>query len=203
MRPMHETTPPGARHLIALVVGSALGLSVTACGADSARSESADASDGFSISLDISIDTTVADGDAATDRRTDAGPIDQAASIDRAIATLNSHREVLGFAPITIDPALSQGCLAHIGYMRGEGKVVHEQSIDSVFYDQAGVDSGVNAVLAGGVLSMEQATALWLEELYQRISILDPGVSTVGAAFADGYACLDIFSGWVENEDFT
>lgn len=137
----------------------------------------------------------------------DAGPdveedtFDAEADLSAALATLNDQRALSGLSPVEVDEALSAGCLNHVRYMRSEEKVVHEEDPDSEYHSGSGALAGQNANIAGGVSGLEEAVTLWTSALYQRLALLEPGVTRVGAAFEEGYACLDLFSAWEQVAD--
>src|ERR1044072_4695190 len=81
-----------------------------------------------------------------------AGPAPAGAvTPDVAIANLNAQRAANGIpAGITIDPALSQGCVAHDNYMHLNGELTHDEVDGKPGYSREGQQAGQTSVLALG-----------------------------------------------------
>jgi hypothetical protein len=121
--------------------------------------------------------------------------------VPAALARWNTARTATGLAPATRDETLTAGCLDHVRYMAAQKQVVHDQDPDDPAHTEAGAAAGLNANIAGGVTDLDDAMQRWLGSLYQRLPLLEPGVTAVGMAFEDGYACVDMFSGWEQVPD--
>ncbi len=114
---------------------------------------------------------------------------------EEAIEQLNQRRLESGLSVVSIDPALEAGCAAHVQYMESTGTVIHQQDPNSPFFTVEGATAAENATLTANVSSLSGAVDAWLSEPYHRRPLLHPGLSVVGGAFSNGFACLDIFSG--------
>ena len=136
------------------------------------------------------VDAAAADDLASAD----SAATDPAELLKAGVVLYNNRRLLAGLSPVSVDPVLNDGCEAHVAYMAGEAKVVHDEVKESPFYDDLGALAGPNSVIAGNVENFEEAINHWFDGLYHRIGIHDPGVTSIGVAFQDGYACMDVFS---------
>jgi hypothetical protein len=133
-------------------------------------------------------------------------PFAGAGTIDDGIAQLNLYRALVGLPPVTLDPVSSIGCSSHLAYLicaaaagGGNGYLEHtETGFPACAGDggQAGIDSDLawGQARSGGQTtgqSFGQAVDVWINGLYHRTPLLDPGLMRVGAASAMGYNCLD------------
>jgi len=114
--------------------------------------------------------------------------------IQEALGLLNQRRAESGLTPVEADSALEIGCAAHVEYMRATDSVIHQQDTGSPHFSSEGAAAAENATLSGNVASLSDAIEAWLAEPYHRLPLLHPGLTKVGGAHADGYACLDIYS---------
>jgi len=114
--------------------------------------------------------------------------------MDEAIALVNETRTALGLASLEEDAELSSACAQHARYMAVEGKLTHSEDLNSDWYTNEGSKTGVNALIAGPVATVTDAVHLWLLSVYHRISLLDPGVTTIGIAFEGNFVCMDILT---------
>jgi hypothetical protein len=127
-------------------------------------------------------------------------------TIDDGLAQLNRYRALEGLGTITLDPVSSQACAAHLEYLvcaaatMGAGYLEHtETGVPSCAVDggePAGEDSDIawGQARSGGQTtgqSFGQAVDLWINGLYHRTPLLDPGLTRVGAASSMGYNCVD------------
>ncbi len=111
-------------------------------------------------------DDPAADPEPTGDVAEDTGPTyDPAADLEAAFELLNARRVASGLTEITTDDELDTACLHHVRYMRAEAKVVHEEDESSEYYTESGANSAANAVLAGGVIGLEDAITRWLASL--------------------------------------
>jgi uncharacterized protein YkwD len=125
-----------------------------------------------------------------------------------AIAQLNLYRTALGLSQITLDDASSVGCEGHLLYLIEEadrlgqqGYLEHtESNHQNSHYSAANEAAGKSSDLAwgqsggpGGVKgqSLGQAVDLWINGVYHRRPLLDPGLVKVGAASNQGYNCFN------------
>lgn len=130
-----------------------------------------------------------------------------AGDLAAGIAQLNLYRTALGLSTITLDPASSPGCDGHLQYLieeaktQGQGYLEHTESNHAnSHYSAENEAAGKASDLAwgqsggpGGVKgqSLAQAVDLWINGVYHRRPLLDPGLVKVGAASIDGYNCLN------------
>lgn len=132
-----------------------------------------------------------------------AGTSDLAAGI----AQLNLYRAALGLSMVTLDTASSPGCEGHLQYLieeagtRGQGYLEHtESNHDNSHYSAENEQAGKSSDLAWGQSggpggakgqSLAEAVDLWINGVYHRRPLLDPGLVKVGAASIQGYNCLN------------
>jgi uncharacterized protein YkwD len=157
--------------------------------------------------------TASSDGGGATDASVSDGatggvypPAAGQGTIDDGVAQLNRFRALAGLNAVTLDPVSSQACAAHLAYLvcaaatMGNGYLEHtETGVPSCAQDggePAGQDSDIawGQGRSGGQTtgqSFGQAVDLWINGLYHRTPLLDPGLTRVGAASSMGYNCLD------------
>lgn len=135
-------------------------------------------------------------------------PAAGAGDIAAGIAQLNLYRASLGLSQVTLDEPSSIGCEGHLLYLieeaeqRGQpGYLEHtESNRDNRHYSAENEAAGKNSDLAWGQRggpgsaqgqSLGQAVDLWLNGVYHRRPLLDPGLVKVGAASNQGYNCLN------------
>lgn len=174
---------------------------VIAAAAASACSPSTDAPpDGSLGSADVALDATA---DAAVDAGID--PVDTRGDVDDlqyAFDLFNAQRILSGLPPAELDPTLSSACQRHVDYMIAVSRLVREEDPANAAYSAEGAAAAKEALLASGMAAPADAVAAWIAAPYHRLTALDPGVTRVGLAFGGGYACMDVFSAWVDPEDF-
>ena len=122
--------------------------------------------------------------------------------VAEGLVRLDAYRAAAGLEPLEVDEALSAGCAAHVGYMAAHGQPFRNERPSSPHYTAAGAQAGPNAHVAGSVPDLVTAVDQWIAAPYHRLTLLDPGVRVVGAAFGDGYACLDVLSRFERAADF-
>jgi hypothetical protein len=124
--------------------------------------------------------------------------------VPAGIAHLNVFRALVGASTVTLDAASSTGCEGHLAYLVEEqtktGQVMlthdesdHANSHYSVANEQAGMQSDLayGQDSRNGPQSLANAVDLWMNGLYHRRPLLDPGLVKVGAASNSGYNCLN------------
>jgi uncharacterized protein YkwD len=133
-----------------------------------------------------------------------AGGGDVAAAIEQ----LNRYRATLGLGAVTLDAPSSAGCEGHLEYLieeaetRGQKGYLehtetnHDNSHYSAANEQAGKDSDLAWGQSGGPggtkgQSLGQAVDLWINGVYHRRPLLEPGLVKVGAASLEGYNCFN------------
>jgi hypothetical protein len=133
-----------------------------------------------------------------------AGP----GSVSDGIAHLNAYRARIGETPVALDEASSAACRGHLDYLVWEQRERHggkpgithdEPDHENPAYAAAHEQAGLDADLAWGSTngrgdSLGRAVDRWINGVYHRRPLLDPGLLRVGAANEDGYSCLDFRS---------
>jgi uncharacterized protein YkwD len=131
-----------------------------------------------------------------------------AGDVSAAIEQLNRYRVALGLGTVTLDTASSVGCEGHLQYLieeaqtRGQkGYLEHtETNHDNSHYSAANEQAGKDSDLAWGQSSgpegtkgqsLGQAVDLWINGVYHRRPLLEPGLVKVGAASSEGYNCFN------------
>lgn len=122
------------------------------------------------------------------------------------LTTVNFYRTESGLPPVTEDPALTAGALAHSRYMIGNQVLVHDEVDGAPYWTPQGDHAGnhSNVAVSGGTTSDRQFVELFMTAPYHALGILRPGVRTVGYARYDdpsapkyrSSASLDILSGY-------
>jgi hypothetical protein len=115
-----------------------------------------------------------------------------------AVARLNYWRLQLGLEPVTEDPSQSHGCQVHLEYLQqlsaelGSPQLTHDEDLSKPYASEEGNQAGMDSVLSLGPEDIDAAIDGWLNTLYHRLALIQPGLSTIGVAYAeDGrYACL-------------
>jgi uncharacterized protein YkwD len=171
-----------------------------------------DAATSVAASLD-GADALESEADAAS-RADGAGPgllvypaFAADATTDGGLAQLNAYRALAGLSPVALDSASSVGCATHLQYLicaaaagGGNGYLEHTETGYPACATDGGAQAGVESDLAWGESesnrqvvgqSLGQAVDDWINSLYHRTPLLDPGLTKVGAASAQGYSCLD------------
>lgn len=131
-------------------------------------------------------------------------PAAGAGDLADGVAQLNLYRSALGLEPVTFDEASSVGCEGHLLYLieeaeaRGQGYLEHtESNQNNSHYSAENEAAGRSSDLAygggrgGQQQNLAQAVDLWINGLYHRWPLLDPGLIRVGAASNSGYNCLN------------
>jgi hypothetical protein len=150
------------------------------------------------------------DGSIATDAGATGAPIKYPPSfgvgdINAGIAHLNEFRTAIGGGMVTLDEASSAGCEGHLDYLIEEqmktGKVTlthdepdHANSHYSAANEQAGMQSDLSwggSTSGNGGQAFGSGVDLWINGLYHRRPLLEPGLMKVGAASKNGYNCLN------------
>lgn len=130
-------------------------------------------------------------------------------TIAEGVASLNRYRELAGLSPVALDEGASTGCLGHLQYLAWESDHVHEGACNlrhdepdaaNPYRSDANEAWGMGALLAcdrtpSSRLSLAHAVDRWINSLYHRLPVLDPGLSSVGAAELDGFVCLHFATG--------
>ena len=149
-----------------------------------------------------------AGGSAGTSAGVAYPPAAQAGDTAAAIAQLNRYRTALGLGTVTLDAASSPGCEGHLLYLIEEAQTLgqmgylehtendHQNSHYSAENETAGKNSDLAWGQSGGRgtvtgQSLGEAVDLWINGVYHRRPLLDPGLTKVGAASNQGYNCIN------------
>ncbi len=124
--------------------------------------------------------------------------------IAAGIAHLNEYRAGAGVSSITLDEASSAGCAAHLDYLVEEQRITgmvglshDELDTTNTKRSTAGETAGKQSDLSwggssnGGGQPFGSGVDLWINGLYHRRPLLDPGLVKVGAASKNGYNCVN------------
>jgi hypothetical protein len=128
-------------------------------------------------------------------------------TIDDGLAQLNLYRALVGLSTVALDAPSSTGCAAHLQYLicaaaagGGTGYLEHTETGFPQCATDGGAQAGIASDLAWGESSMNrvtvgeslgQAVDDWMNGLYHRTPLLNPGLTKVGVASTEGYNCLD------------
>ena len=130
-------------------------------------------------------------------------------TIDVGLQALNAYRALAGLSPVVTDTTWSNACLGHLRYLdtlsteeyNGACVLIHDEP-DSTnpHYAPMHEQAAQGALLAcerseTGQLSLGRAVDRWINSLYHRLPLLDPGLVRVGAATYGGFVCLHYESG--------
>lgn len=117
-----------------------------------------------------------------------------ASAASDGVDALNELRTWAGLGAVTLDPTLTAGCDAHVGWMATNRMLAHAETPGTPGYSAAGSDTGLNSVLASSRPFSPMATidtVPWLRgapiHLFQ---MLHPGLVRSGYAWNDIYSCL-------------
>ena len=111
----------------------------------------------------------------------------------KALAIVNAFRAHAGLKPVTLDAALSRGCLAHARYLvlnEGQpalqGLGAHDEDPKLPGFSEEGRVAGKASDIGIGDYDPLDAVDGWMGTLYHRIPILEPNLKTIGFACARG-----------------
>jgi hypothetical protein len=125
--------------------------------------------------------------------------------IAAGIAHLNEYRTAIGATPVALDEASSTGCEGHLNYLIAEQmktgmvNLTHDEPDHAnPYYSVANENAGKQSDLSWGGTgqgmggqSFGAGVDLWINGLYHRRPLLEPGLMKVGAASKNGYNCLN------------
>lgn len=117
----------------------------------------------------------------------------------KALARVNGFRKLAGLPPVTLDPALSRGCLAHarylalnLGHPATAGLGAHDEDLSLPGASEEGRTAGKASDIAIGDQTPLHGIDAWMATLYHRVPILEPNLKAVG------YGCARARrQGWV------
>lgn len=110
---------------------------------------------------------------------------------ERAIQMLNEWRATVGVAPVSHDPAQSEGCRLHASYYGLTGHTGHKEEPSSPGYTEAGDKAAASSVLTYG--GGADGPYAWENAVYHRTSLLDPKLATSGFWAEHGLGCMGVF----------
>jgi hypothetical protein len=123
--------------------------------------------------------------------------------VEDGLARLNHYRLMVGLAPVEASEEFSRGCEAHVSYLTmlsaelGGPQLTSEEDPSKPYYSGEGAQAGPDSVLSLGTENIAQAIDEWMSSLYHRLPLLHPGLTTVGIAHANEYACIQFRRGTV------
>jgi uncharacterized protein YkwD len=125
----------------------------------------------------------------------------------------NAFRSLAGVRPVSIDPELSVGCVAHARYLVAHhgspataGLGVHAESPSQAGFSKAGDLAARRSVITEFGSNLPglpdrgwpfTAIDLWMSTLYHRVPMLDPDLTRIGL----GYARNDTATAWYVDMD--
>jgi hypothetical protein len=120
------------------------------------------------------------------------------------LGEINRYRVAAGLAPVTDNPAWSQGLQNHLTYLRftpagyftGEYQNRHTENPASPYYTPEGDAEGRRSNLAFGGSTPVGYIDQWLAAPFHAIGMLRPGLRQVAFASAPGHAGLDVLGGY-------
>jgi len=178
----------------------ALLLALAGCGG-SIEADPEDDGEGVSGTEPVA-EPVVPDRDVYPDESAGAG------TLDDGIAALNAYRARAGLGAVVADATWSSACLGHLRYLdhlsvsgHGGACVLLHDEPDEANPHHAPLheNAAAGALLAcdRNGLGLGRAVDRWVNSLYHRLPLLDPGLVRVGAATYAGFACLHYASGTV------
>jgi uncharacterized protein YkwD len=119
---------------------------------------------------------------------------------------INVFRKLAGLGPVTLDPVLSKGCLAHAEYLvknyghpSTEGLGVHDEDPKLPGFNEEGRRAGKSSDISFGI-DPQEAVDDWMATFFHRVPLLDPDLTRVGFGSAQNQrvgwiTVLDVFNG--------
>jgi uncharacterized protein YkwD len=133
-----------------------------------------------------------------------AQPAPTGAVVADGLALLNFYRTLLGLDPVVEDPEQTRTCQLHLDYLQAYAEdnglpyhLAHEEEPGARGYSEEGNQAGIDSVLSYGQSDVRAAIDGWLQTLYHRLPLIDPGLRAVGVAYENGYACVQYRPGTV------
>jgi hypothetical protein len=124
----------------------------------------------------------------------------------QVLERINFHRKAAGLEPVTFDPALSKGCLAHAQYLvknsdnpSTQGVGMHKEDPKLPGYTEEGAKAGPASVIYPTDKPLAAVDG-WIGSIFHRIPLIDPELTKVGFGFAKGgkwggYLVIDSVTG--------
>jgi hypothetical protein len=113
-----------------------------------------------------------------------------------AAARITWYRSLVGLPAVTEDPAMTAGCAAHVDYLIAlEAEtmmpdVVNEQDLTKPYSSAEGDMAARGSQLSFGRADILAAVDASMNSPYARTTLLNPGLTRVGAAYMNGYGCI-------------
>jgi hypothetical protein len=108
----------------------------------------------------------------------------------QALERINFYRKAAGLKPVTADPTLSKGCLAHAQYLvtnaeqpSAKGLGMHKEDPSLPGYTKEGSKAAASSVIYP---TGDQVAAVdgWMATLFHRVPLLDSRLTKVGIGYA-------------------
>ena len=117
----------------------------------------------------------------------------RAASAKQIIATLNAERTANGIpAGIVENPVWSVACQLHNAYQHRYGSLTHSETEGKAGYSSAGNLIAQTSVLAQGIYWTPPDGNPYDNAPYHLFDLLNPRLSSIGAADSEGFGCVEI-----------
>jgi uncharacterized protein YkwD len=119
-----------------------------------------------------------------------AEPAPEADAETQALDRINAYRKKAGLKPVSADPALSKGCVAHAQYLvknadqpSAKSLGMHKEDPELPGYTKEGTKAAASSVIypAGDPVA---AVDGWMATLFHRVPLLDPRLTKVGLGYA-------------------
>jgi Cysteine-rich secretory protein family len=110
----------------------------------------------------------------------------------QALDRINAYRKKAGLKPVTSDPALSKGCVAHAQYLvknadqpSAKSLGMHKEDPELPGYTREGSKAAASSVIYP---TDDPVAAVdgWMATLFHRLPLLDPRLTRVGLGYAKG-----------------
>ena len=119
---------------------------------------------------------------------------------------VNWIRSLAGLSPITEDATMSHGCAVHLNYLShlsadlGSPQLAHDEDLSKSYATAEGNQAGIDSVLAWSgdpSTTLADAVDTWMNSLYHRLPLLDPGFQRAGFAAYQNWQCINYRNGTV------
>jgi hypothetical protein len=114
----------------------------------------------------------------------------------KVLDKINAYRKSCGFGPVTMDDKLSKGCQLHCEYLAKNKAQGHEEDQKKPGYTAEGAQAGMSSCVH--YREPLEAVDGWMNSVYHRTPILNPGLQRVGLGYAKSegsYCALDVKRG--------
>lgn len=114
-----------------------------------------------------------------------------------AVQQVNYYRSLVGLDAVVEDPLLSVACQKHAEYMALNQVLTHNEDPTLPGYSEDGAHAGKFSNIAYGYPTIVVAIDKWIEGIYHRLPLFEPGLAKIGVGMAQNYWCLDVINGAV------